>query len=168
MSRTMGGIAIRFVALLVVGDVLMTTDRIDAWIVTPWTSLNTAWSAALARLVGMEAAAQGAILSAGSASIDVKQGCNGLHALLIYACAVLAVPAPWARKLAGLLAGGAAILGFNLLRLVNLLAVARYAPARLELFHLYIWQTLIVILALATFLGWGVFIARGRAPAGGA
>lgn len=164
MSRTPRWFAIRFVILLLLGNVLMVVPAFDAAVLTPWTELNAKGSARLASLIGLRAAADGTILRAEAAGIDVRQGCNGFHALLIFACAVLACPVSLPRRLLGLLLGTVVILGCNLVRLVNLLAVAKYAPGHLELFHVYIWQTLIVILALATFIGWGTLIARGQTP----
>jgi exosortase/archaeosortase family protein len=164
MNRTSRWFAVRFIALLVVGNALMLVPAVDAWVLSPWTTLNTVAAAKLASVLGLPAQANGSVLSSDAASINVMQGCNGFHALLIYACAVFASPVGWMARLWGLIAGSVVIFGFNLVRLVNLLAVARYAPSRLELFHVYIWQTLIVILALATFIGWGVLIARRQTP----
>ncbi len=151
-----------FVLYLIVGNLLMSVPSVDAWVIVPWTKLNTALAARLAGLAGLPATARGTVLSTGGAALDVQQGCNGFHALLIFVCAVLSCPASWATRLSGVVAGAAVILGFNLVRLVNLLAVARFFPRYLEVFHVYVWQTLIVILAVATFLGWGLLIARGK------
>lgn len=63
------------------------------------------------------------------ASLSVAHGCNGVHAVLIFAAAILAFPARWTRRLIGLAAGVVIIFGFNMIRLVNLLLVAVYIPA---------------------------------------
>ena len=52
-----------------------------------------------------------------------------------------------------------AVFGLNGIRLVNLILIARFYPEQLELFHLYIWQTLIIVIAFALFLFWSRFAA---------
>jgi exosortase/archaeosortase family protein len=149
-----------FLIYLIAGNVLMSLDAVNRWLISPWTEINTVGSARLASLLGLHAVSEGTFLKADAAVLDVEQGCNGFHALLIFACAVLAFPASWASRILGVVTGSVVILGFNLIRLVNLLAIARYAPSHLELFHVYVWQTLIIIVALATFIGWETLIAR--------
>jgi exosortase H (IPTLxxWG-CTERM-specific) len=148
-----------FVVYLAAGNVLFFVPAVDRALVQPWTRFNAAASAAIASVFGVESDAVGTEVSSGPARLNVMQGCNGLHALLILLSSILAFPAPWSRRLIGVVAGSVALLGINVLRVVNLIVVARYVPDRLELFHIAIWQTLIVLIALALFLGWGVFIA---------
>jgi len=77
-----------------------------------------------------------------------------VHALLILVATMLAFPAPWGRRLLGIAVGTLAVLGCNVVRLVTLIVVARYFPARLEQFHIYIWQPLIALIAFALFFVW--------------
>ena len=137
----------RFVVLFAVyvlaGVALMAVPRIDANLVDPWTRLNAGASAKLTDLLGFETTVTGTTVRSGTATVEVLDGCNGAHALLILLSSILAYPAPWRRRVTGALLGILAILGFNLVRLVNLILVARFWPDRLELFHIYIWQTLI-------------------------
>lgn len=128
-------------------------------LVTPWTEANAVAATAVTGLFGYDSRAEGMMMYAGGTSLSVAHGCNGVHAVLIFASAVLAFPVRWSRRLIGLAAGIVVIFGFNIIRLINLLLVAIHYPARLELFHIYIWQTLIVLLAFGTFLVWGMFFA---------
>jgi hypothetical protein len=44
--------------------------------------------------------------------------------------------------------------------------VARYEPDSLEFFHVFIWQTLIIVIAFMMFLGWSLTLggkAQGSA-----
>jgi exosortase H (IPTLxxWG-CTERM-specific) len=159
-----------FVAYIVAGNILFAIPWIELHLVDPWTRLNASASAALATMLGARTSAEGTLVHSGSATLNIEQGCNGLHALLILLGAILAFPAKPGRRVAGVVMGTIAILGFNLIRLLNLILVARYFPARLELFHVYIWQTLIVVIAFLLFLVWGSMQARslgglnGNAP----
>jgi exosortase H (IPTLxxWG-CTERM-specific) len=156
--------AVLFFAYLAAGNLLFFVPAVKAGAIEPWTRLNAAASAAIASAFGVESHADGTEVSSGAARLDVKQGCNGVHALLILLSSILAFPAPWSRRLIGVVAGTVALLGINLLRVVNLIVVARYFPDRLELFHIAIWQTLIVLVAVMLFLAWGMLIASRRPP----
>lgn len=164
--------AMRFAALFVVylaaGNVLFFIPAVDADVIQPWTRVNATASAAVASAFGVESQALGTEVSSGPARLNVLQGCNGLHALLVLLSATLAFPASWSRRLIGIVAGTIVLLGFNVLRVVNLIVVARYFPDKLELFHVAIWQTLIVLIALMLFLAWGMLIASRRSSSVGA
>jgi len=148
-----------FVFYLLVGNFSLAIPIVDNKFIEPWTNANATAAAGLSRLFGTQTRASGMTLISGPVSLSVKKGCNGVEALIILASAILAFPERWSRRLVGLLFGAIAIFGFNLLRLVNLLLVAVYFPAQLELFHIYIWQTLIVLIAFGVFLLWGTLVA---------
>jgi exosortase/archaeosortase family protein len=59
----------------------------------------------------------------------------------------------------GLLMAVVGVFGLNMIRVANLLFVASHYPEQLELFHIYIWQTLIAALSFGLFLFWGRFLA---------
>lgn len=151
---------ILFVVFILAGNFSLAIPFVDTRLIEPWTQANASAAAGLTRLFGMDADSAGMSLTAGSARLSVKKGCNGVEALIILAAAILAFPAPWSRRLVGLLIGAIAIFGFNILRLVNLLVVAVHFPERLELFHIFIWQTLIVLIAFGIFILWGLFFAN--------
>jgi exosortase H (IPTLxxWG-CTERM-specific) len=158
------GIPLRFIILFVLfilaGNFSLAIPFVDARLIEPWTQANASAAAGLTRLFGMDTDATGMLLTAGAARLSVKKGCNGVEAVIILASAILAFPAPWSRRLLGLLLGAAAVFGFNILRLVNLLVVAVHFPERLELFHIFIWQTLIILIAFGLFILWGTRFAR--------
>ena len=157
-----------FLVYLAAGNVLFFVPSVDNGVIQPWTRVNAKASAAIASALGVETKAVGTEVSSGPARLNIMQGCNGVHALLILLSSILAFPATWSRRWIGVIAGTVAILGINLLRVVNLIVVARYYPDKLELFHIAIWQTLIVLIALMLFLAWGMLVASNRSPAPGA
>ncbi len=148
-----------FAVFLVIANVLIVVPWIERVLVVPWTRLNAAAAAAFASLLGIPTEVNGTTVSSGGTSLNILLGCNGIHALAILLSAVLAFPSSLGRRLLGVAGGTVAILGANLVRLVNLIFVARYHPAQLELFHIYIWQTLIVLIAFGLFLTWGFYLA---------
>ena len=149
-----------FVVYVVAGGFVLSLPWVESSLVDPWTRLNAAGTAAVARVIGIEAEAHGADVFYGRGSLRIVVGCNGVEALLILGAALLAFPASWAHRATGVLGGTVAILGVNLVRLVNLVAVAKFAPAWLDLFHVYVWQVLIVLVAVGLFLTWGTRVTR--------
>jgi exosortase H (IPTLxxWG-CTERM-specific) len=156
------GFLFLFVIYLVGGSLLLSAPWVKASLVEPWTRLNATGAAALARSIGIDALAEGTQVSYGPGSLSILVGCNGAEAALILVSALLAFPAAWPRRLLGVLAGTIAILGANVVRLTNLIAVAKLFPSWLDVFHVYIWQALIVLIAFALFLVWETFVARAH------
>ena len=147
-----------YLVIFAFGLKLPLADRL----IESWARFNATAAAAVTRVLGFDGHSSGNQLSSGGTSLSVGRACAGVEAMMIFAAALLAFPSTWSRRLTGLLAGILAILAFNVLRLVNLLLVAVRFPEHLELFHIYIWQTLIVVLAFATFLAWGTLFANRR------
>ena len=86
--------------------------------------------------------------------IEIVAGCNGVEAVLILVSAVLAFPAPWKHKLAGIGIGFVAIQALNLVRIISLFYLGQWNRTWFDWFHLYLWQALIVLDALVAFLVW--------------
>jgi exosortase/archaeosortase family protein len=80
--------------------------------------------------------------------------------------AVLAFPAPWKHRLAGIGLGFVAIQALNLVRIISLYYLQRWNMAWFEWFHLYLWQALIILDALVFWLVWLRWLPREpeRAP----
>jgi exosortase H (IPTLxxWG-CTERM-specific) len=100
-------------------------------------------------------------------AVAIAPGCDGIEAVIILVAAVLAFPAPWKHKLAGLAIGFIAIQGLNLVRIISLFYMGQWSTVAFEWFHLYLWQALIVLDALAVWLIWLRYLPR-PAPAIGA
>ena len=97
--------------------------------------------------------------------ISIVAGCSGVEAVLILVSAVLAFPAPWKHKLAGIGLGFLAIQALNLVRIISLFYLHAWSQVWFDWFHLYLWQALIVLDALVFWLLWLRWLPRARAPA---
>ena len=106
------------------------------------------------KLAGMAVQTSGVILQTPRAALEVRFGCNGLEAVLIYSVAVLAFPSSWARKIVGIAAGFVIIQVLNILRIVVLALIRVHLPAFFELFHIYVAQGIMIAVALVLFIGW--------------
>jgi len=149
-----------FFTYLVVGNFVLILPAVYEYLVSPWTHWNALAAAALIGFFGGRADVVGTILSSGSATLDIRNGCNAVHAVLILSCAFLASPVRWRLRLIGVVLGAGVIFGFNIIRLVILLVVARYLPNQLELFHVYVLQTLVLLFVFSTYLVWTKFVGR--------
>lgn len=101
--------------------------------------------------VGFPSTYQGFILILPNATFDVKFGCNGLEAVMIYVIAVLSYPAQWKNKLMGIIAGFFVIQVANLLRMIMLVYAGTHLKHLFEYIHVYIAQGIMIALSLGVF-----------------
>jgi len=98
----------------------------------------------------------------GGTPLDIKDECNGIYATFIFLAATLAYPARLVPKLIGLGGGFLAIFLVNQVRVVTLFVIAKNWPSLMEDFHIFVWQTVVVIFAVLLWLFWADRIAGRR------
>jgi exosortase H (IPTLxxWG-CTERM-specific) len=123
-------------------------------VVVPFTAGIVRTSAAVLRGLGEPAVADGTRLKSPAFAVDVKNGCNGVEAMLILVAAVLAFPAGWRARAAGVIAGVCVIQAVNLLRVVSLFWLGVHHRSVFDLFHTAVWQTVLILLAVGLFVLW--------------
>ena len=99
----------------------------------------------------ISASCTGSIIHLPSISLDVRFGCNGLEAVMIYSVAVLAFPAPWKRKLYGIIMGFLIIQVINVARIVGLAYAGVHFENIFHYIHVYVAQGIMIAIALGTF-----------------
>tara|TARA_R110002049_G_scaffold17654_10_gene68279 strand:+ start:1079 stop:1597 length:519 start_codon:yes stop_codon:yes gene_type:complete len=151
-----------FMVLLVAMFVAELTPPVQKAVVVPWTSTLAAISAWLVSLFDPQVISYGKILQhAGTGvGVSIEAGCNGIEACIILTAGVLAYPAPWRMKIAGILIGFVAIQAVNVLRVITLFYLADWNQEWFEFAHLYLWQVLIMIDVLVVWLLWIRYVAR--------
>ncbi|MEW6270725.1 MAG: exosortase H, partial [Thermodesulfobacteriota bacterium] len=105
------------------------------------------------RLLG-DVAAQGDELSFDGFRAVVVEACNGVLPTLIYCAAVLAFPSRWRDKAIGVAIGVPAILLVNVVRVASLMVLGAHWPSLFERMHIFVWQTLVIALAMAVWIYW--------------
>ena len=114
-----------------------------------------AWvSGHLLRLFGAPASSRGPVVSLGRFGVEIKNNCNAVYEIGLFAAAVWAYPASWRERLTGTLAGGAVLYLVNVLRVLTLLALGLFHPSWFEATHLYAWQALFLVVVAACWLAW--------------
>jgi len=132
------------------------TPPAQRWVVEPWTEAVARVSAAAITTFDASVVASGRQLldRTSGHGVSIEAGCNGLEAMILLAAAMLAFPAPWARKLGGIVLGGVAIQALNIVRIVSLYYLSRWNASWFEWAHLYLWQPLIMVDVLVVWLVW--------------
>ena len=93
-------------------------------------------------------------------SLRIVLDCAALDAHALFAAAVLAFPAPWHHRLAGVAAGSLGLAAVNVGRIVVLYLIGIRWPAVFPFMHEEVLQLAIVLSAFLTFLGWILWTQR--------
>jgi len=119
-----------------------------------YTDLIVKATAMVLKPFGFVKGVRGSIIHLKGISLDVKFGCNGLEAFLIYMVAILAFPAHWKKKLWGILVGFFVIQILNVARIVALGYCGVHFASFFHVFHIYVAQGIMIAIAFVLFLFW--------------
>lgn len=159
------GFLVIFVVLLGGGFTLIAWNPVNDRVIEPFTGGVARASGWVLATIGQGTTMDGSIIRSPRFAVNIKNGCNGVEAMIIYFAAVLAFPAPWKSKLLGLGLGFVAIQIVNLIRVVALFLTGVYFPKLFDSSHTVIWQTVVI---LAGVLFWIIWANRFvPAPGGG-
>ena len=153
----------RFLALLVAFYLLVAWNPVNDAVIVPFTAAIARVSGVLLTSIGEKVSVQGTEIRSGLFAVQIENGCNGVEAALLFASAVLAFPAPWRRRLTGLLLGLVAIQALNFVRVVSLFWIGAHRPDLFSSSHTVVWQSAVVLASVLLFLLWASRI--GREPA---
>ena len=112
-------------------------------------------------IMGILCMCQGSVITISGISLDVKFGCNGLEAVMIYTVGIISFPATWKKKLLGIVAGFIVIQIINIIRIVALAYSCIYFKTFFEYIHIYIAQGMMIAVALGIYLLWIVYAKEG-------
>lgn len=160
-----GGSVIGFVLRLLVGwgiaiGILAVAPGIEHWAV-----LGTVGSvSATLRLATFEPTISGTTITLGSLALRIIPECTPLMPGLLLATAMLAYPSPWPWKLAGIGAGVVVLWLFNVLRMLALFGTLAWWPGSFKFMHVYLWQTITLLVVCALFLVWLRFAPPRGSP----
>lgn len=93
-------------------------------------------------------------INSGGFSLKIDRGCEGIEGILLLIAAIISYPVKIRSKLYGIFGGILIIYGFNLLRIVGLYYILKYKPNLFDMMHIYVGQTVIIIVALMFFIIW--------------
>jgi len=156
-----------FLVLLAALFALELTPWAQAWVVIPWTNLLAQVSTAIVTLFDPNVIASGKVIRSATNgfAVSIEAGCNGVEATIVLVAAMLAFPAPWRYRLAGLAIGFVAVQALNIVRIISLFYIGQWSYAVFEWAHLYVWQALIMLDVLVVWLLWVRRVPRTGADA---
>jgi exosortase H (IPTLxxWG-CTERM-specific) len=102
-------------------------------------------------IMGIACTYKGSIIQLPSIALDIKFGCNGLEAVMIYSIAVIAFPSSWNNRLSGIISGFIIIQVINVLRIAGLAYSGIHFKNIFEYVHIYIAQGMMVAISLGVF-----------------
>ena len=116
---------------------------------------NNAWLAAgILNWFGQDCTVSEISIRTAHFAITVRRGCDALEPWWFFSAALLAYPAPFARKAAGLVVGGVILQGLNVVRIVTLYFIGVRWPRFFGPAHGEIWPAIFMLAALILWLGW--------------
>jgi exosortase H (IPTLxxWG-CTERM-specific) len=146
------------------GFTLLSVNWVNDHVIEPFTAGVARVSGTALNLLGQNVRMQGTILKNPRFAVNIRNGCNGVEAMLIFLAAVLAFPAPWRSRLAGLLLGMVAIQLVNLVRVVALFLTGAYFPRFFDASHTVIWQTIVILFSVVLWIVWAGRLAPPAPP----
>ncbi len=155
-----------FVALLTTLFTLRITTVGHDYVTEPFTGVLAAISAFLIKLWDKDVISYGVVIQnqVNGFGVGIAPGCDGIEAVIILISAIVAFPSPWKHKLVGIVIGFFAIQSLNIVRIISLFYLGQWNQTWFDWFHLYLWQALIVLDALAVWLVWLRYLPRRKRP----
>lgn len=125
----------------------------SAWVdtVAEWTAQ---WTSHVLNLIGTSTYVRGTILASDDFAVNVVAECTAVGPLVLFIGAVVAYPASYRAKAIGVVLGLVTLTVINLVRIVSLFLIGAAYPEYLEIAHLLVWQTAIILLAIVLWLVW--------------
>ena len=144
---------------------VLALNQVNDRVVVPFTEVITHGAAGLLSVFESGVGADGTVMRASRFALDVRNGCNGLEAVILLAAAIFAFPATLRSRLVGVFAASVGIELLNLVRLSSLFWLGEHNRRIFDFVHVAVWQTLIILAAISIFLLWSWKFAEKRLAA---
>ncbi len=119
-------------------------------------------TSAVLKTMGIPCTSRGSIIELPSIALDIRFGCNGLEAVMIYAVAVIAFPSQLEKKVIGIISGFIIIQILNVLRIAGLAYSGVYFKSLFEYIHIYVAQGVMIAISLAIFFIYLNYAGRSK------
>jgi exosortase H (IPTLxxWG-CTERM-specific) len=123
-------------------------------VVEPFTGVVAKVGGTAVRMFGEQTRMVGTTIASPRFSVNIRNGCNGLETIFIFAAADLAFPAPWKVRLWGLAFGFLAIQAINIVRIVSLFYIGIHWPKLFEQSHQVVWQAIVILFGVVLWIIW--------------
>jgi exosortase H (IPTLxxWG-CTERM-specific) len=106
------------------------------------------------RLFGAPTSSSGPVVVLANFAVEIKNNCNAVYEVGLYAAAVWAYPASLRDRLIGTLVGAGVLYAVNFLRILTLLALGVLYRPWFEATHLYAWQLFFLLVVASCWIAW--------------
>ena len=120
-------------------------------VIAEWTAT---WTSKAINLFGGSTTVSGTLLISDNFVANIVAECTAIGPIILYIGAVVAYPASKRAKLAGVAAGAVVLTAVNLVRIISLFWIGEAYPEYLDVAHLLVWQSAIILLAIIMWLLW--------------
>lgn len=137
--------------------------RLIAWSLALFGLLRLPWVGThlLLPVTRLQAAAGVALVGPSSLPIEATLACSGADALALCLAAIVAYPARWRMRAAGVAGGAAVILALNTIR-IGTLGRAAASPRWFDALHVYVWPAVLTIAIAGFVFTWMRAVDRRR------
>ena len=133
---------------------VLALNQVNDHVVVPFTVVITHGAVGLLRVFEGSVIATGTVMRSPQFALDVRNGCNGVEAVILLAAAIFAFPATLRSRLIGVFTASVAIEALNLVRLSSLFWLGEHYRRVFDFVHIAVWQTLIILAAISIFILW--------------
>jgi exosortase H (IPTLxxWG-CTERM-specific) len=151
---------VKFGVALVVLYAIVALNPVNDHVIVPFTALVARCTALMMGTFESGVVSVGTVIRSPRFALDVQNGCNGVEAAILLAAAILGFPASLRSRLIGLGAAIVAIQLLNLVRLCSLFWLGEHDRRLFDFVHVAVWQSLIILAAIAIFVLWSVKFAE--------
>jgi exosortase H (IPTLxxWG-CTERM-specific) len=155
--------AAKFLGALVILYVVVTLGPVNDAVIVPFTAAIAKIAVAAVHVVDGNVHAIGTAMASERFTMDVRNGCNAVETMMLFAAAVLAFPASGRWRAIGVAIGLPLIQAANIVRLATLYWIGSRRPAWFEVFHIGVWQTIIILFGVGIFAVWSARSAASMA-----
>lgn len=156
----------KFAGAIVVLYMVVAINPVNDHVIVPFTGLVARASGAVLHVFDGEVEVDGTVIRSPRFALDVQNGCNGVEATILLVAAIFAFPATLKSRVLGLLAATLAVQLLNVVRLTSLFWLGAHHHRVFDLFHVAVWQSLIILAAISMFILWSwKFAEKTMAPA---
>lgn len=127
---------------------------LDDRLVVPFTRVIAWLSHTLLRTLGAQSWVSGASVGIPGFAVEIKNNCNAIYEIGLYASAIFAYPATLRQRTLGFAIGSVLLYLANLIRVLALIGIGRYFPGGFQIAHLYFFQALFLALVAACWIIW--------------
>ena len=153
-----GNTMAKFFALFIVIQLVLFTAELtppaQEHFVVPFTEAIADISVRLVTLFDERVVAAGKVIRSldNGFAVSIEAGCNGVEAAIVLIAGILALPAPWKRKIVAIVLGFLAIQVMNIARIISLFYLGQWNLDVFTWTHLYLWPVLIMLDVLVVFI----------------